>query len=97
MQSLMITNLQYSMTWEPVLAIIQGMKHGVTFNMMKNIIFMLPLMDTLYIIKIKDGSWPMTELSSIKIQMESKMWKTLTVSPMTVNTAMDKNVITHQE
>ena len=55
MQLLMITILLYSMNREPILAIIQGMKHGVTFNMMKNIIFMLPLMYTHYTIKIKDG------------------------------------------
>ena len=55
MQLLMITILLYSMKREPILAIIQGMKHGVTFNMMKNIIFMLPLMYTHYTIKIKDG------------------------------------------
>jgi hypothetical protein len=97
MQLLMITILLYSMKREPILAIIQGMKHGVTFNMMKNIIFMLPLMYTHYTIKIKDGLWHMTELLSIKIQMEFKMYKTHTVSPMTVNTAMDKNVITQQE
>ena len=43
------------MNRELVLAIIQEMKHGVTFNMMIIIIFVEPLMDIPATMKIKDG------------------------------------------
>lgn len=81
---------------EQSIATILEMKPGVTFNTMPITMCVELLMDLIVSISIKDGIWHMMELLLIKIQMESRIWLTLTAFLMTVNSVKARNVISHQ-